>query len=653
MGLGAGKRTVGTPRETRIWAFNHLFIGVIVAALALSSIHLASAATASKTTLTIGMIEPIDSLNPFVGVNDNAYIFYGLVYDYLIAADQDLKPKPDLAASWNIVTDQLPVGSVWQYNLTRNATWHDGEPFDADDVVFTINFQIGPNYASMWAYQPYTKLIDKIDKIDNYTVRIHFKNFQDEPAPCSFGDALMFPIIPEHIWGKMSANEAAFVFQNYYPIGTGPFMCTNQTEGQFLKGERLILDANMNYHGPKPKFDRIVLEWYLEPAAMVADMQRGAIDLAMFNAPQYKNLMDWLAANPDTPIGHYAGLQCTGFSVELGISQKDAGGTTNSLRLDPEVRRAMALATDKQFIIDYIYKGYAIPGTGMLTPMYKDWYWTPSSQTMTSLDQWGPADGLTIPYSLEMANETLEAAGYQWDGNHRVRVSNSSNPYSPDKSLSFEIIVESELFEDREVAQFLSEEYAKVGIQLTIVPMNSRQWNTQVYSGAYDLTITYWSGDPDPNYLLYIQSTYALDGWSDNWYSNPEYDTNYSDSVFAVDPVAREGFVHNTQMHTYYDVPYVVYAYPFGCYAWRTDHFSGWGNWSEHPGRTLSSFWTANDLWFDLTPTGGQHTSNLATYVGVGTITIIAVVAVTALLLRRRGGSGRLKEEKEDDVKLP
>ncbi len=57
------------------------------------------------STLRIGMVQSIDSLNPFIGINDNAYIFYGLVYDYLICLDEDLQPKPNLAVSWNVVEE--------------------------------------------------------------------------------------------------------------------------------------------------------------------------------------------------------------------------------------------------------------------------------------------------------------------------------------------------------------------------------------------------------------------------------------------------------------------------------------------------------------------------------------------------------------------
>jgi len=627
-----------------------------LSALQATAISVGNAATTeNQTTLTIGLTEPIDNLNPFVGINDNAYIFYGLVYDCLVAVDGKMNPKPNLATSWNVVKEELPVGSVWQYNLTHNATWHDGELFTADDVVFTFEFQIAA-VASLWAYQPYTKLIQSVEKMDDYTVRIHFKDYSGKPAPCSFGDAIIVPIVPRHIWSSISAYAAGFQYENYFPIGTGPFMCSNATENQFLNGDQLVLTRNPEYHGYKDygqkiAFDRIVLEWYLNSTAMVADMERGAIDLARYDALNYQNIIDWLASNPNAPVGHYAGLQCTGFSVEVGINMQNTAGTARSLRLDPAVRKAMAFATDKQFIINHIYKGYGEAGTGLLTPMFEKWWWSPSNQTMQSPDQWGEAQGLKIPYSLDLANETLEKAGYKWkDSTHTVRVSNSTNHYTPNAELNFDIVFEVELTEDRSVATFLQEEYRVVGIQLKLVPVNSTVWNKMIYTPNYDLTITYWSGDPDPNYLLYVQSSYALDSWSDNFYSDTQYDQNYTGSVNPGNDAARKVYVDNCQMHTYYDVPYIVYAYPFGCYAWRTDHFSGWGNWSADPGRSFSNFYTANDLWFDLTPTGQQSLAGgLLTAVGIGVVVVIAVAVAAMLLVRRRGGS----MEKDEGVRLP
>ncbi len=550
-----------------------------------------SAAT-TQTTLRIGLLEPIDSLNPFIGINDNAYIFYGLVYDFLIAVNQSMKPKPDLAVSWNIVPDELPYGSVWQYNLTHNAKWHDGEPFTADDVVFTMNIQSGSNWFKMWAYQPYTLMINYTEKIDEYTVRIHFfDRATGKPAAIAFGDSLMIPIVPMHLLERYSAENLSFSYTNPKPIGTGPFMCTDRTYEEFLRGERITLMKNPNYHLGPVKFDRLILEFYLEPAAMVTDMQRGAVDLAAFATPNYKNLMDWLAGNPASPIGTYSGLTCTSYSVELGICMADTAGT-NVLRRDPAVRLAMALATDKEFIKDHIYMGYADTGYSLFSKIYRDWYWEPNATQRND-------------YNLTKANDVLYAAGYTWNADHTVRICSPTNMYKGETNeLKFNVLVETELFEDRATVMFLKEEWAKIGIVINPVFVDSATWNNIVYNsgGAFDLIMTYWSGDPDPNYLLYTQSSDALSGWSENYYSNKQYDQNYSASVLATNHTDRLGYVHNCLQHIYEDNAFIVTEYPYGCWAWRTDHFSGWGDWGKYPGRQLSNFWSSNDLFFDLTP---------------------------------------------------
>ena len=594
-------------------------------------------AAAEESTLKWGMIEQIDSLNPFIGVNDNAYIFYGLVYDYLVAVDQDMNPKPNLATSWNIVPDITPYGSVWQYNLTHNAAWHDGEPFDADDVVFTINFQTGLNYEIMWAYQPYTILIDHAEEVDPYTVRIHFKDTANNSSPCPFGDKLMMPIVPEHIWGELSPSDAGFSYENYLPIGTGPFMCTENTRAEYISGSSLVLLTNPNYHGvadydEKVKFDRLILEFYLEPSAMLTAMETGTIDVAMFNAPNYRSLIEYKTSHPDAPIDTYAGLTCTAYSIDLEVSMNTGGGIgPNPLRLDPAVRKAMAYATDKNFIKDHIYKGYAEIGSAILSPVYGDLYWAP-----------GP--GEEYEFDLAKANASLDAAGYAWNSDHTKRYANATNPWNQNAQLKFNIIIEAELVEDRDTAFFLKDEWAKVGIQIDPEIVSTGQWNTIVYGYNYDLTISYWSGDPDPNYLLFVQTTYSIGGWSENSYSSESYDENYTKSVETVDPAERKQSMINCQKTMYQDCAFMVTVYPYGCYAWRTDHYTGWGDWAAHQGRSLSNFWTANPLYFDLTPV--PHGSGNLTYVFAGLGVAAAVVVAAVILMRRRG-------PKEEEVLLP
>jgi peptide/nickel transport system substrate-binding protein len=569
--------------------------GIFVAFLLVASIPpvmpAGDAEAEAMTTLRYGMVQSIDSLNPFIGVNDNAYIFYGLVYDYLISVDEDLNVVPNLATSWHPMQDREPLGSVWEYNLTEHAYWHDGEEFNADDVVFTINYQIGENWVNMWAYQPNTILIDYVEKITDYKVRIHFQDFEGNPAPCAFGGALSMPMVPEHIWGEIPTSDAGFSYPNYHPIGTGPFMCSENTKDEFLRGDRLILYRNPDYHGAdeygwEVHFDRLIIERYLEPTAMATDLERGAIDVAAFDAPTFEGLVDRLSKNPNPAVKTVAATKCTGYSIEIAICMLE--NTFNNLRLDPAVRQAMAHATNKTFIRDHIYKGYAEIGATLLTPVYDYWYWSPSPEE-------------EYYFSIEKANQILDEAGYIWSGD--VRVAGAGNLYGvPGQKLQFGIVVEEEIFEDRLSAQYLQEEWSEIGIKLDIELVSSSLWGTKVYGAAFDLTMTYWSGDPDPNYLLYVTSKFALEGWSESFYDDPEYNANYTAQLVEYEPEDRLPYIIGCQKNLYKDCPMIVTVYPDGMYAWREDHFTGWGDWEAHPGREISHFWTAAPIWFELEP---------------------------------------------------
>jgi hypothetical protein len=125
------------------------------------------------------------------------------------------------------------------------------------------------------------------------------------------------------------------------------------------------------------------------------------------------------------------------------------------------------------------------------------------------------------------------------------------------------------------------------------------QLATEVYSYTYDTAIWYWSSDPDPNFMLFCESSYAINAWNDNRYSDAGYDENYTAAVSALDQAERKGYVDACQLIHYQDAPYIILAYPDQTYAWRTDTFSDWGDW-RLPGRSLDNYWGANPVLFDL-----------------------------------------------------
>jgi peptide/nickel transport system substrate-binding protein len=582
-----------------------VFVMLVAANAVINPIRIAEAAP-PQTTLTIGSLQFLSTLNPFMAYREEDRFFTNLVYDSLTATDQDMNVTPNLALSWNIVPARLPYGSVWQYNLTHNAVWHDGEPMDANDVNFTFNYQVGLNYSYIWLNQPYTHFIDCAEKMDNYTVWIHFKDANGDPAPCIFGDKVMMPILPEHIWSGMTAEDASFEFENPWPIGTGPFKCTANTASEFNGRSALVLLKNENYHakadfGREIRFDSLVLNFYLEPAAMRVDMETGAIDVAQFNAPSYESLLDYITSHPSAPIGTHAGMTCTSESICIEVNMKSDAPAPNRLRLDPAVRTAMAHSVDKTFIKDNLYKGFAQVGSAMLGPIFGDLYWEPGSAEDYEFD-------------LAVANQSLDAAGYTWNTEHTVRMSASDNPYMPKWPLSFNIVIEHGQVEDKDTADHLKYDWAKIGIELNSVAYFTDEWNAMVYGYVYDLAISHWSGDPDPNHLLFRQSSHAIGGWSENAYGNPDYDENYTRSVETLDIAGRMPHIINCQKLVYRDAGLIVTVYPHARCAWRTDHYSGWGDWSSHPGRSIDARWGPNPLFFDLVPNIPSNTPPTASF---------------------------------------
>ena len=147
---------------------------------------------------------------------------------------------------------------------------------------------------------------------------------------------------------------------------------------------------------------------------------------------------------------------------------------------------------------------------------------------------------------------------------------------------------------------YLQAEWARIGIKLDVNPLAEDGLSAEVYGGQTDTYIWYWSGDPDPNYLLSIESSYTLDGWNDNYWNNVTYNRLYVDHLAATNQAQRESIVRAAEKLHYESAVYIIYIFPYGEWAYRTDLWTGWGDWNAHPYRQMDAFWGANPLFFDL-----------------------------------------------------
>ena len=605
------------------------------------------AEAAEGSVLRIGFMQKVDSMNPNVGLVDAAYVFYGLVYDTPHCIDEDMEIIGNLCVDdgWYVDEDYEPYGSAWIMEFTENAKWHDGERFTADDVVFTINLN-AEFYTTMWAYQPYTYYMDYAEKIDDYTVRVHYYDrVTGDPMPAAYARMICIPILPEHMLNDMLPNEISFewegVFDDSDPplVGTGPFMATEDIYDEFIQGDKLTLVKNPEYFwkeekGVELQFDEIEMHFYDDATAMALALEIGDLDVAQFPPHDYMTIRDKITAGQLKDMVAYDGPKCTQYWTEVSFNMNEAG--PNPSRLDPIIRQACAMATDKEFINDNYYLGFGEPGTTLIPPV-NDWHYEPTEDEL-------------YHYDIAAANALLEAGGYKYtEDSPTVRVC-TADSYAVQENLvpenwplSFHMALRQEAPEEKDIVMYMQSEWAKIGVDVYYDIMTEAALGAYTYGYAYDITVWYWSADVDPNYMLFCQSKASWGGWSDNMYSTPEYEENYSASVQEFDEDLRREYVYNCQKVHYEDAVYIVINYVDQTYAWRTDTYEGWGDWEAHPGRSVDNFWTGNPLYFDLVPLEKEDIDIpwLAIAAGVG---VLAVAVVAVVFLKKRGG----KKKKED-----
>jgi len=656
------------------------------------------ATAAPDKVISIGYTQDIDTANPYVGVQDSSYVYYGMIYDYLIEPDANLEPQPNLAASWwymdgptaaslpeptdfsafshNTTPEDWPLGSIWEYNLTENVFWNDGETFTADDVEFTINVQIGSSFATFWAYQPYTRWIDHAEAISDLKVRIYFSDLDKKyPFAAAFGYNLDIPMLPEHIFSDKEPTYIAFNWNGVPAIGTGPFMGTNKLNDELIAKDRITLVPNPYYNfvdedgiqkGLGAAYDRTIemdklqFKFFSDENTLQLSVFTGETDVAEISADTYLNWRKPGADVPDT-LNLISMLGCTAFSKVTSINAyPESTGEINPLRIDPAVQRAMAITVNKTYIKDQVFKGLAIEGTNIVaTPVWDEWYWEPGDELSTFYVNDSLGNNImnytkplkdVMEFDLELANQILDAAGYVWTGETENSVRKAGPivgarleaqlgiPASSvvDRTLNFQILSEIGDLEDKLIGNVLIQNWKDIGVYTELEFVDIATWSKNVYGYTYEVVMTYWSGDIDPNYLCFIPTSYALLGWNEFGTDRDDYDYLYLQQARSFNYTERKYWVDECSKWQYLSGSIITTVYPFVCFAYNNRTWSNWGNWTEQPGLSMAHFWGEAPLWQQLIydPQEGDG-DNFWIMAALG-IAIAAIAAVAGVILLRK-----------------
>jgi peptide/nickel transport system substrate-binding protein len=374
------------------------------------------------TTVTIGMNELVTSLDPPTDWAIAATWIHMNLFDCLVWRNRETAEfEPWLAESYENIDDH-----TWRFKLREGVTFHNGEEFNADSIVWTYQRILDDD--TMITYNQWT-FIDQINVIGPYEVEI--VTVDPEPAFLSkmsgTGCGIQAPIAGQE--QKESGAE-------YTPIGTGPFKLV-----EWVKDDHITMAANESYWQGKPEIDTLIWRSIPEVSTRVANLLTSDVDVILSVPSQ-----DWerVNGNEGTTVKQFLTTQVMMLALRAGPSIKweDWTGITSDIR----IRQAVGYAIDRQAIIDLI-GGMGIPVLSRITPPTLGW----SDKFINQLGEYNP----------DKAKELLAEAGY--NGEPIVFQASTSWIYQ------------------KEVAEAIAAMLEAVGLNIDLQVMDVTTFREQVY----------------------------------------------------------------------------------------------------------------------------------------------------------------------------
>ncbi|MDD5043675.1 MAG: peptide ABC transporter substrate-binding protein [Patescibacteria group bacterium] len=269
-----------------------------------------------------------------------------LIFSSLLQYNENQEIVLDLAEKWEITADQ----KVYTVYLKQNVLWHDGAPFTADDVIFTVESIKDPEYRSPLA--PSFRGVT-VSKIDDYKI-----SFSLEEPYAPFIEILTFGILPRHIWGEIPPANIHLAEYNLKPIGSGPFRFESLTKDRLGNIKSYRLSRNENYYLGRPFIEKINFKFYPDFNSAVEALRNKNTEGVNFLPRELKSVVE-----KNKGLVYYS-LQIPQYTaLFFNQSKKD-------VLKDKNLRKALALSLDRQKILEEILGGEGVVIDGPILPGY-------------------------------------------------------------------------------------------------------------------------------------------------------------------------------------------------------------------------------------------------------------------------------------------
>lgn len=229
-------------------------------------------------TYVEGLADSPHNLNPVLSTNDADRDVSQLIFSSLLKYNGNGELTSDLVSDYEVSKD----GKTYTLKLKNGISWHDGEPFTSEDVVFTINSVQNPEYASplRTSWQGV-----KAEAPDKNTVVLTLKT----PYGTFVENWTQIGILPKHIWKNVLPQNFPLAEFNLKPIGTGPYKFIKLQKDSLGKIISVNLSANKNYFESGPLIENIILRFYLSEEETVSAFNRKEIDGLLLQTAQNKS----------------------------------------------------------------------------------------------------------------------------------------------------------------------------------------------------------------------------------------------------------------------------------------------------------------------------------------------------------------------------
>jgi len=471
-----------------------------------------------------GLLGYVEAINPiltpnYIPANPVEQDLTALVFDGLMKVDPSGRLLPALATDWQVSED----GSVYEFHLRDDVTWHDGAPFVAADVAFTIQAMQDPNYQGPAALRDLWRNV-RLEVVDSHTIRFTLQ----EPFP-SFLYYTTIGILPAHLLSTVPAADLpSHPFSTQKPVGTGMF----QVES--MASDQVVLKAYPDYWQATPFLEGMEFWLFGSQEDLLTAYSEGQIQGFHSLHPDDLPL---LAEYPDLQL--YS-APTTGYgAVVLNLT-----GEATPFFQERQVRQALLYGLDRQALIDDTLAGQGLVAHSPYPPFL--WAYNPAVR------RYG--------HDPERAIGLLDASGWQDTNGDLIRDLEG-------QELTFTLLASDEP-EAIQLAEEIARQWQPLGVQATVRSVSPKLLSVSVRARDFDAALidVGMTADPDP-YPLWHSTQIGEGGQNFAGFANDDADVVMEEIRITADPEHLVELYHTFQQIYAEEVPALLLYHPVYTYA--------------------------------------------------------------------------------------